>query len=228
MSAVVTRTEAARLAALEATIERGLETFVEVGEALREIRDAGLYRPDHATFEVYCQARWGMSRSYAHRTIEAASVTATLPNGNKPTNEAQARELTRLADPAARQRAWGEATARAEEEDRRVTASDVRAAVAARLPKASPAQTSEGASSPAPSPQPDPLAPPTPDPPRSPAECAAAVVAGCDRLVRATNCIDIESAVRDDRGALECWLSSFSAARDALDELIERAQRGEQ
>ena len=41
-------TEATRLAELEATVAAGLRTFVEVGEALREIRDQRLYRADHA------------------------------------------------------------------------------------------------------------------------------------------------------------------------------------
>ena len=43
--------EAGRLQELETTIERGLQTFIEVGEALREIRDHRLYRGDHPTFE---------------------------------------------------------------------------------------------------------------------------------------------------------------------------------
>lgn len=43
--------ESRALAAHEATIERGLKTFVEVGGALLAIRNARLYRATHATFE---------------------------------------------------------------------------------------------------------------------------------------------------------------------------------
>ena len=43
-SAELSAVETGRLAALEQTIERGLQTFVEVGTALLEIRDSRLYR----------------------------------------------------------------------------------------------------------------------------------------------------------------------------------------
>lgn len=90
--------ESSRLTELETVIEHGLKTFVDVGNALLEIRDSRLYRAEHGTFEDYCRDRWGMSRIHAHRMIEAASVTSNLlPIGNiLPANEAQARPLTQL------------------------------------------------------------------------------------------------------------------------------------
>ena len=82
---------------LETIIETGLRTFVEVGEALLEIRDRRLYRESHKTFEDYCRERWGMSRIYAHRSIEAAKIAKILlPIGNI-SSESQARELVLLA-----------------------------------------------------------------------------------------------------------------------------------
>ena len=51
-----------RLAECEAVIERGQQTFIEVGQALMEIRDSRLYRETHATFEAYCNERWGWTR----------------------------------------------------------------------------------------------------------------------------------------------------------------------
>lgn len=87
------------LESCETVIERGLGTFVEVGNALLAIRDAKLYRAGHDTFEAYCKKRWGFSRSRAHRLIEASEVAAVLPIGNtRPTNEAQARELVPLKE----------------------------------------------------------------------------------------------------------------------------------
>ena len=77
----------------ETIIERGIQTFIEVGNALLAIRDQRLYQPKYASFEAYCRERWGMSRVHAHRHIEAARVGNALPFGNAPANEAQAREL---------------------------------------------------------------------------------------------------------------------------------------
>ena len=53
----LTLTEQERLQCLERIIERGLQTFYEVGTALLEIRDASLYRQTHPTFEAYCRQR---------------------------------------------------------------------------------------------------------------------------------------------------------------------------
>jgi len=86
-----------RLAALEDVIERGVQTFIEVGNALREIRDSRLYRAEYVTFDDYCRERWGMQRAHAYRQIEAAGVASALsPIGDTPLNEAQARELAPL------------------------------------------------------------------------------------------------------------------------------------
>lgn len=89
------------MAECEAVIERGLQTFVEVGNALLRIRDNDLYKQYRPgiTFEDYCRERWGMSRFYAHRMIEAAGVANNLlPIGNipLPATESQARPLTSL------------------------------------------------------------------------------------------------------------------------------------
>ena len=72
------------------------------------IRDQRLYRETHGTFEDYCRERWGMSRFYAHRLIEASEVAALLPMGNI-TNELQARALAPLKDePELARQVYGE------------------------------------------------------------------------------------------------------------------------
>jgi hypothetical protein len=89
------------LASCEEVIERGLGTFVEVGNALLTIRDAKLYRADYDTFEGYCIDRWNLSRKRAYDLTNAAEVVAALsPIGDTPlpTNEAQARALAPLKD----------------------------------------------------------------------------------------------------------------------------------
>lgn len=118
------------LTQLEAVIERGLSTFIEVGSALMEIRDSRLYRETHATFEDYCRVRWGWSRRYANMNIAAAEVTKVLgtmvPN---PATERQARELSPLLDrPEEMQRVWAETVA-----EGHTTAERVREKVASRL-----------------------------------------------------------------------------------------------
>lgn len=88
-----------RLAVLESVIERGISAWNDAGAAVRVIRDERLYRADFYTFEDYCRERWGWSRSYAHRMIEAVdAVEAMLPIGNTPpiANEAQAREVAAI------------------------------------------------------------------------------------------------------------------------------------
>lgn len=115
------------LAQLEAIIERGLETFVDVGMALLAIRDRKLYKQSHFTFEEYCKERWGMSRSYAHRTIEAAQVASNLlPIGNIPATESQVRPLTNL-EPEEQREVWSKAVDTAP--DGRVTAAHVQSIV---------------------------------------------------------------------------------------------------
>ena len=57
---------------LEAIVQRGLDTEVDVGHALAEISDTSLYRGTHQTFEAYLRDRWGMSRSRGHQLIQGA------------------------------------------------------------------------------------------------------------------------------------------------------------
>ena len=84
------------LAENEAIIERGLTTFVEVGDALTRIRDERQYRDAGFTdFDTYCHERWGMSHQQAWRLTQASEVIHELaPIGaSLPTSESQAREL---------------------------------------------------------------------------------------------------------------------------------------
>jgi hypothetical protein len=83
--------ERRRLVELEAVIERGVKTFVEVGEALMEIRDGRLYRETHSSFESYLRERWNISRPRGYQLIDAAKLSTTVDT--PPGNEWQAREL---------------------------------------------------------------------------------------------------------------------------------------
>lgn len=117
----------------ERTIARGLRSFLEVGMALKEIRDRRLYRQLYSTFEEYCARRWDFSRPRAYELVAASEVVADLSaiadTEVLPENEAQARPLTRLKDAAARRRAWHTAVTMAAAEERPVTARDTEEAV---------------------------------------------------------------------------------------------------
>ncbi|HVC03835.1 MAG TPA: hypothetical protein VND88_04095 [Candidatus Acidoferrales bacterium] len=87
---------AATLTDLEAIIDRGKQTFFEVGNALTEIRERKLYlQAGYPTFGVYCQKRHGFSASRGRQLIAAAAhVTAvTLSGGTPPATEREARAL---------------------------------------------------------------------------------------------------------------------------------------
>lgn len=100
-----------------------LDTFVEVGTALSEIRDSRIYRATFKTFEEYCETRWEFSKRQCDRLISAAKVTENLgPMGPKPESERQARPLAKL--PAEQQpAAWAKAQEKAKDEGKPVAAS---------------------------------------------------------------------------------------------------------
>jgi N6-adenosine-specific RNA methylase IME4 len=122
------------LAEYEQVIQRGLATFVEVGEALMAIRDNGLYHDKgYKRFEDYCKDVWGWERAHAYRLIDSAHVAGVLsPMGDIPTSERQARELAPLArqDEAAVVEVWHELR---ETHGDKVTAKIVKEAVEKRI-----------------------------------------------------------------------------------------------
>lgn len=114
MSEVVPVLESTRtLDECEAVIRRGLNSFIEVGEALMEIRDNRLYREKgFSRFEDYCQQEWKWTHRHANRLIESAEVVHSLgPIGPiLPATESQARELVPLMrqDEAEMVETWNE------------------------------------------------------------------------------------------------------------------------
>ena len=90
---------AKRLGELETIIERGQQVFIEVGNALLEIREKDLFPQD--SFELYCQERWGWNRAHGHRLADAAEVINGLPKAlaSTVTTERAARELGKMSQP---------------------------------------------------------------------------------------------------------------------------------
>jgi hypothetical protein len=130
----LTDAEYARLETLETTISKGMDTFVEVGSALAEIRDSRLYRQYHPTFAAYCEQQWDLGKSQAYRLITASEVVGDLSRARDesdedvplPTSGRQAEELAK-ADPADRVDVMREAA-----EDGPVTSSRIKEAVTRR------------------------------------------------------------------------------------------------
>ena len=89
----LTLVEVAELEQHEAVIERGLNTFVDVGRALLAIRHRKLYRQEYGTFEEYCHRRWDITPRHGRRLIAAAQVVDNIgPMGPiLPSTERQAR-----------------------------------------------------------------------------------------------------------------------------------------
>jgi hypothetical protein len=96
--------DAKRLEELEAVIKRDLESFYEVGRALVEIREKGLYKIKNGgaykTFKEYAKETWDMSNRHAERLIAASGVIDNLrPCGRVlPATEYHVRHLTKLTE----------------------------------------------------------------------------------------------------------------------------------
>lgn len=115
MSNELTRAEARRLEQYEATIQDGLNSFVEMARALRAIREEQLFPDDYESFEDYCQGRWRFGKRYANYLIssmEAAEDVAdveTVAGTIVPTSEAVAREIAKVETEEGRADLWAKA-----------------------------------------------------------------------------------------------------------------------
>lgn len=89
----ITHEESAELSRLEKVVERGKKAFIEVGNALKEIRDGKLYRASHRTFAAYVEDRFEFKRDYAYKLIETSKAAGNVSNCIQ--NEGQAREVAK-------------------------------------------------------------------------------------------------------------------------------------
>lgn len=63
---------------LEKVVQKGANTFLEVGRALHQIKTQKLYREEFPTFQAYCEDRLGFSRVHAYRLVDAWQTKAEL------------------------------------------------------------------------------------------------------------------------------------------------------
>jgi hypothetical protein len=103
--------ESHELERCEVVIKQGLQTFIEVGQALMTIKEKRLYRISFKTFEDYCTHKWGMVQQSATRLIRAYETVTNLqsePMGSLlPESERQVRPLTSL-EPEIQKEVWKE------------------------------------------------------------------------------------------------------------------------
>jgi hypothetical protein len=132
-SASLTVVERAKLANFESVISGGLQSFVDVGRALMEIRDGKLYRIEHKTFEAYCQERWSMTKQHAHRLMNATDAATEIAKSNPGVTPQTERHVRPLANLPKHEQAevWQEAVDTAPAG--KVTAKHVEATVARKL-----------------------------------------------------------------------------------------------
>ena len=104
--------EKKELAHFEDVIQKGINTFFAVGEALQAIKRAKLYRGEYPTFEEYCAVRWGIGARRVGQIVDATKAVETVKSGTMvrvlPENERQARPLTAL-EPIEQVAAWEKA-----------------------------------------------------------------------------------------------------------------------
>jgi ParB family chromosome partitioning protein len=132
-------TESALLVSYEEVIRQGLESFVEVGNALAAIRDRELWRGGFGSFKEYCAARWGFSEVHTYRLLKANEVMADVATnpGVSPTSEKQIRPLAKI-EKDRRAEVWQEVVDTAPKDDDgepKITAKHVEQVVAKALDK---------------------------------------------------------------------------------------------
>jgi hypothetical protein len=92
----LTEVENTRLLELENVVSTGMQTFVEVGNALVEIRDDKLYRQTHLNFAAYVKDMFDLGESHAYRLMDAAKVAEIVSPIGQVSRESHARALVGL------------------------------------------------------------------------------------------------------------------------------------
>jgi hypothetical protein len=87
--------ETGRLQSLEAVIEKGRQTFIDVGMALTEIKEKRLWK-GYGSFKGYLEKRWNFSRQYAYMQIEAYEAAMDVTTVVDTPNEKTAREFVKV------------------------------------------------------------------------------------------------------------------------------------
>ncbi len=115
-----------RLEQLEAEIEFGIRS---IGKNLLEIHNTKAYQEQYETFEVYCKTRWDFSDRHARRIIEAEIVRVKIGH-LCPVEKLKTQHLLAISEvpPAKQAQVTAAVIARCEDENRKPTEKDFKAA----------------------------------------------------------------------------------------------------
>ena len=83
----------------ETVVQKGLLVFLEVGNALIQIKEKHLYRNKKPNFCEYCRVIFDFGSAHVYRLIEAAetrSLIGPVEPGQEPTSERQFRPICAL------------------------------------------------------------------------------------------------------------------------------------
>ena len=87
----------------EQVIEEGRQTFMDVGNALMQIKENRLYKVSYSNFGDYCKERWGFTQQHAGRLISGTNIVnriKSVPTGSAlPQSENQTRALSKSENP---------------------------------------------------------------------------------------------------------------------------------
>jgi hypothetical protein len=74
----LSKAEQVKLEQLEVIVRANISAYIEVGNALKTIKDEKLYKANHKSFNLYCIKVWGFTRSTAHDYLKAVAVAASV------------------------------------------------------------------------------------------------------------------------------------------------------
>jgi hypothetical protein len=101
-SATLTPAQLAKLKKNEEVIERGFQSFYEMGRAFAAIRDEKLFAPAHDSFEDYLEHRWDITRQRGSQIVRAyechKKLSGAVEDASLPATERAMREVLRTPD----------------------------------------------------------------------------------------------------------------------------------
>jgi len=126
---------------LQAIVRKGFGNFVEVGQALKQIRDRELFRESCDSFESWFRDEWNLSLSSAYRQIAASDVAMVVsPKGEFALSEVALRPLAKYK-PALQKAIWDRAVEDAgtgRDGKPKITAEEIKHAATILAPRRSP------------------------------------------------------------------------------------------
>lgn len=100
MTTAVKTTKERSLKELKSIVDHTIESTIECGLALKEIRDRKLFLEECGSFQEFCETNWKVTKQRAYQLIDSAEVIASLPpqKSTMVDSERVARELKKVPE----------------------------------------------------------------------------------------------------------------------------------